>query len=128
MSPDIVNGLFEALGSLFILNHCRVLFRHKQVRGVSVLSTAFFFSWGAWNLFYYPHLEQIWSFAGGALLASANLLYVAMLLHYRRRSAVETTYGTEPPRGRDEQLIRTILGWQPICNGSGAANPPPRMP
>jgi hypothetical protein len=83
MTPDQINGLFEFIGALFILNHCRILFDDKQVRGVSVLSTVFFFAWGLWNIYYYPHLDQMWSFYGGICISLANTLYVGMLIKYR---------------------------------------------
>lgn len=80
--PDLINGAFEALAGLAVLNHCRALHRDKQVRGVAVSSTAFFTAWGLWNLYYYPQLGQIWSFVGGIVVTAANLLYVSMLLYY----------------------------------------------
>lgn len=85
MNPDFVNGLFELLASAFILNHCRVLYADKMVRGVSLLSTVFFTGWGMWNIFYYPHLEQYWSFAGGLFVVTANGLWIALMVKYRRR-------------------------------------------
>ncbi len=85
MSPDIINGLFEFCGGLFILNHCRVLYHDKKVAGVSLLSTIFFQSWGVWNLYYYPHLDQIFSFLGGLLIVSGNTLWIAMMLYYGRK-------------------------------------------
>ena len=87
MTPDFFNGLFELLGGLLVLNHCRVLYQDKRVRGVSVLSTAVFTSWGFWNLYYYPHLTQWWSFAGGLVIVAANALWVSMMVHYKRREA-----------------------------------------
>jgi hypothetical protein len=85
MTPDVVNGLIEAIGGLFVLNHCRRLYIDKQVKGVSLVSTAFFFLWGLWNVFYYPSLNQRWSFAGGIIVVSANFLWIALMLHYRGR-------------------------------------------
>lgn len=82
--PDVVNGTYEVFAGAAILNHCRVLFRDKEVRGVSTLSTAFFASWGAWNLYYYPVLGQWWSFFGGLVVFSANALWLAMMLRYRK--------------------------------------------
>lgn len=87
MTPDIVNGLFEAGASIMILNHARVLYRDKVVRGVSILSTVFFLAWGMWNLYYYPHLGQMFSFWCGIAVATANAVWVAMLLFYARREA-----------------------------------------
>lgn len=83
MIPDIINGLFELLGGLFILNHCRAVLRDRSVAGVSIAGTVFFFLWGLWNLFYYPHLDQLWSFAGGVLIVIANCLWVGLLIYYR---------------------------------------------
>lgn len=84
--PDIVNGTFEALGALMVLNHCRAVLRDKRVAGVSILSTVFFTAWGFWNLFYYPSLGQAWSFAGGVLIVAANVMWVVLLVRYRRRA------------------------------------------
>jgi hypothetical protein len=83
LSPDFINGLFEAFAGLFVLNHCRVLYAHKQVRGVSLASVAFFTLWGIWNLYYYPALGQPMSFYGGLFVVAANAFYVGMMVHYR---------------------------------------------
>jgi len=82
-TPDLINGLFEALGGFFILNHCRVLFKEKKVAGVSILSTIFFFSWGVWNCYFYPHLGQWLSFCGGLMIAATNCLWIYLLVYYR---------------------------------------------
>lgn len=82
MTPDFINGVFEALGGAMIFNHCRVLYRDKKVRGVSFVSCAFFFAWGVWNLYYYPHLDQWWSFAGGLAIVSGNCLWVSLMALY----------------------------------------------
>lgn len=79
---DLINGGFEAVAALFTLNHCRVLLRDRAVAGVSIASMAFFTLWGVWNLWFYPHLGQAWSFAGGVLLVAANALYVALLCRF----------------------------------------------
>lgn len=73
MIADLINGSFEILGGLFILNHCRVVLKDKRVAGVSVVSVAFFTAWGFWNLYYYPSLNQWWSFAGGCVVVAAKL-------------------------------------------------------
>lgn len=85
LQPDLINGAFECLAALMVLNHCRVLDAHQAVSGVSIASVAFFTLWGGWNLYYYPALGQPLSFAGGVVVVLANSLYVAMLVHYSRR-------------------------------------------
>jgi hypothetical protein len=85
-NPDVINCLFELVGSIFTLNHCRVLYKDKRVAGVSVLSILFFTSWGCWNIFWYPYLNQWWSFWGGISILFANLLWIYMILYYRKKN------------------------------------------
>jgi uncharacterized membrane protein YfcA len=82
--PDYVNGTFELCGGVFIALSVRQLLKDKMVRGVSWLAILFFTAWGYWNLFFYPHLDQWLSFAGGVGLALANTVYLALLVHYWR--------------------------------------------
>lgn len=84
MTGDAINGLFEAIGGCLVLNHCRVLYRDKEVKGVSLFSTAVFTSWGFWNLYFYPSLSQWFSFAGGLVIVAANALWLALMVHYSR--------------------------------------------
>lgn len=84
MSPDYINGLFELFGSVSIWFNVRRLYLDKQFKGVSILPTAFFFAWGLWNLFYYPHLGQWASFLGGCSIVTANGVWVAQMFYYSR--------------------------------------------
>lgn len=79
---DYINGTYELLGGFFLLYNCLVLYRQKQVRGISVLATVFFTSWGIWNLYYYPSLNQWVSFTGGCLIVIANTIWVSMMIYY----------------------------------------------
>lgn len=87
MTPDMINGGFEFAAGVAILNHCFTLWRDRCVAGVSTASVAFFSVWGVWNIFYYPHLDQFWSCAGGVFVTLANTVYVALLLRFRKVSA-----------------------------------------
>lgn len=80
--PDIINGTFEGLAGLMVLNHCRVLVNDRRVAGVSIASTIFFTLWGVWNLYYYPQLGQFWSLVGGVFVVLANVFYVALLIRF----------------------------------------------
>ena len=84
MIPDYVNGTFELFGTLFILLSVRQLWLEKLVRGVSYWHIGFFTAWGFWNLFYYPHLGQWWSFVGGMALVWANAIYLTQIIYYTR--------------------------------------------
>lgn len=82
---DLINAGFEIVAGFMVLLHCRTLLKDKMVKGVNVLATAFFTGWGVWNLHYYPHLEQMWSFYASLLLVAANTLWLTMMLHYKRK-------------------------------------------
>lgn len=79
---DLVNGTFELFAGWAVLLHCRRLFLDQMVRGVSFYATAFFASWGAWNLYYYPWLGQMWSFSCGVFVFIANVIWTFMMVYY----------------------------------------------
>lgn len=81
--PDVINGLFELLSGVFLWNNVMILVKHKSVRGVSVITTFVFATWGVWNLFYYPHLNQWFSFVGGLNVVSANATWVYLAIKYK---------------------------------------------
>lgn len=89
LTADIINGLFELLGgSLLILNIIQ-LRKDKCIKGVSWTPVAFFTSWGLWNLYYYPSLEQWFSFFGGLFIVVINSVWLALVLYYNSKSVKE---------------------------------------
>lgn len=83
--PDAINGLFECLGGVLLLKNCHRLYLDKEVKGVSVPVTAFFWLWGIWNCYFYPSLDQWLSFTGGLVIVTANFLWVAMAIYYSNK-------------------------------------------
>jgi len=83
--PDLINGSFEFMGSIALWWNVRKLYHDKEYNGISIPSTAFFFFWGGWNLFFYPHLNQWFSFLGGLSMVCANLVWAAQMIYYARR-------------------------------------------
>lgn len=82
--PDYINGAFEVLGAVAIFGHVRRVLKDKAVAGVSIASTMFFASWGFWNLYYYPHLGQWASFAGGIAIVLGNCIWITGLIYYTK--------------------------------------------
>lgn len=82
---DTINACFESLGCLFILPSIIRLHREKEVRGISWVHAAFFWVWGAWNIYYYPSLDQWYSFIGGIGIFIANTVWMAQLLYWSRK-------------------------------------------
>ena len=81
LSADQFNGLFEFFGACLTLLSVRRILLDKLVHGVSPLPVIFFTAWGLWNLWYYPHLDQWWSFTGGVFLVWVNAWWVSCLLY-----------------------------------------------
>jgi ABC-type transport system involved in cytochrome c biogenesis permease subunit len=109
IDADFVNGGFELLAGFFVLDHCRMLYAHKQVRGVSMPAVCFFTLWGMWNLYYYPALHQPMSFYGGLFVVVANGLYVGMMMSYRRLDA-RSRYVSETVPGDEFYLAPESVG------------------
>jgi len=82
---DLINGGFELAGGAFITLSVVKLWREKRVRGVSYVHAAFFSSWGFWNLYYYPSLDQWASFVGGVGIVTMNTIWLAQLIYYTWR-------------------------------------------
>jgi hypothetical protein len=82
---DLINGLYESLGGIFILLSVVKLVKEKRVRGVSVTHAAFFTTWGFWNLYYYAHLTQWASWLGGIGVVTTNTLWVVLMIYYMRK-------------------------------------------
>lgn len=83
--PDMVNGTWELFGAPFILLSIIKLYKDKKVKGVSWVHAGFFAIWGYWNLFYYPHLDQWWSFFGGMATTITNTVWISQLIYYTRK-------------------------------------------
>lgn len=83
--PDIVNGLYEILGGLFIMLSCRKLYHDKTVKGVSFIHVFYFLTWGYWNLYFYSYVGATFSFYGSIGIAIANTIWAIMILWYRRK-------------------------------------------
>lgn len=83
---DVFNGCLEYTGALCLFLNCWRCWRDRAVAGVSIFSTLFFFTWGLWNLYYYPSLGQWFSFSGGILLTTANALWIALMLKFRKHN------------------------------------------
>jgi hypothetical protein len=82
-TSDLINGLFEAFGGIMIWLNVRRIIKDKQVRGMSSVTTWVFTAWGFWNLYFYPHLGQWLSFAGGLVIVSGNFAWCVLAWRYR---------------------------------------------
>jgi len=79
---DTINGMYELLAGSLIGFNIRRLYIDKKVRGVSTFSTIILTSWGYWNLYYYPYLNQWLSFFGGLSMVIFNTIWVIQIIYY----------------------------------------------
>ncbi len=82
--PDLINGSLEAFAGFFIGLSCWRLYKDKKYRGINIVHVGFFASWGFWNLYYYPHLDQWLSFWGGIVVVTFNTFWMLQMLYYGR--------------------------------------------
>ncbi|MYM62354.1 hypothetical protein [Pseudomaricurvus sp. HS19] len=82
MTPDIINGCFELLGAVFTWMNAWRLYQDRRLQGVYWPTCFFFTFWGLWNLYYYPTLDQWFSFYAGVLMVSGNVAWVVLLARY----------------------------------------------
>lgn len=85
-----MNGLFEFIGSVALWANVWKLHKDKQVHGVTWYATGFFMCWSYWNLFYYPSLDQWWSFAGGVSIVVANTVWLGQMLYHGKGNYART--------------------------------------
>lgn len=84
MTPDNINAVFELGGALVTLLSVHRILKDRAVRGFDWRVIGFFTAWGAWNLFYYPHLEQWVSTAAAVALVVVNFTYLVLILRFRK--------------------------------------------
>lgn len=82
----MINGGFELVGSAMTWMNVRQVWKDRGYAGVYPPAILIFFSWGFWNLYYYPHLGQWASFVGGVSLVTANLLWLIGMVRFGKKS------------------------------------------
>lgn len=88
MSPDLINAGFELVGGVFVAMSIREVLRTHSTEGVHWSTVLFFTSWGCWNLFYYPHLDQPASTLGAVGVALTNAIWLFLIWKYRKPEKV----------------------------------------
>lgn len=83
MTSDAINALFELGGASVLVFNVMALHRDKKTLGVHIVPTAFFMTWGWWNLVFYPSVNAWWSFYGGILVTLVNTVWVGQMFWYR---------------------------------------------
>ena len=85
ITPDMLNSIFEGGLSIFLAMSVYKLYKDKMVRGVYWPMVAFTMSWGYFNLWFYPAIDQWWSFFAGIAVVIANTAWLSQMLYYNWR-------------------------------------------
>jgi hypothetical protein len=80
LTPDAINASFIAFGALTTWLNVRQLLLDREVKGVVGSLWWFYTTWGLWNLYYYPHLGQMFSFWAEVVLVSGNITWLGLFL------------------------------------------------
>lgn len=86
---DLGNAFFEFGASIAIWISVRRLYLDKILKGWSKWSTIFFASWGFYNTFYYPSLNQWCSFLAGLSVVTANCSWIYLVFYYAAKDRVK---------------------------------------
>lgn len=87
MSPDVINAGFETFAAIVSLLNIKQILKDKVVRGISIWPTVGFTSWGLFNLYYYPHLEQWWSATAAIGMVLVNTTWLGLVWRYRKHAS-----------------------------------------
>ncbi len=85
---DLINAIFEGGGACFLLLNVRRLLKDKSVKGVSLLTTAWWTAWGFWNVYFYAAVSCSASFWAGIAVVLANAVWLALAVYYARAGAL----------------------------------------
>ena len=86
--PDALNSLFEYSGAVVIIGNCLKLIKQKEFKGSSIWGIVFNISCGGWNLFYYFHLNQYFSWVAGLSIFIAHCWWIYLILYYRYKEKI----------------------------------------
>lgn len=81
---DLINGIFEFLGFIFIIPSIIDLYKNKEVKGLNWITLSFFTFWSLWNMIFYPSNGLIVSFICGIFLSLSNLVWFIMTIYYSK--------------------------------------------
>ena len=79
---DLINCFFQYGAGFVILRNIYLLYKHKEVKGVSKISTVFFTSMGIWGLFFYGINGFTLSFLASCFVTFCNIIWLIQMFYY----------------------------------------------
>lgn len=103
LTMDQANAALEMGGAFLRTLDCIKLFQHKRFVGGHLGTALYFLLWGVFNVFFYPSLNQVWSFWAALALMVINGLWFVMAVYYNHFRAKQINY--------DPKAIAATLVW-----------------
>ena len=82
----LINAIFEFGGGILTWINVKKIIKDKEVKGIYWPIYIFFTLWGLWNLYYYPSVGDMFSFAAGMFLVSGNIVWTVITIYYLRKN------------------------------------------
>jgi hypothetical protein len=89
---DTINALFEGGGAIFLCLNVRRLLRDKSVKGVSLVTTAWWAAWGFWNVHFYAATTNPLSMWAGVAVVLVNAVWLGLALWYAHKERQAPAY------------------------------------
>lgn len=80
--PDLINASLTMSGAVLVLFSIRHTFKHKLVRGVSLLTIGLYWLRSAWHFYYYLHLSQPISASASGAATVLETVWIGLMLYY----------------------------------------------
>ena len=88
MLEDGFNGILGVVATSTILITIYKLYKEKLVRGISIYQAGFFMCLSYWNIYYYLHLNQLFSFYSAFVLSIASTIWVIQIVYYNAKERI----------------------------------------
>ena len=79
---DLANGLLETIGGIMYMINIKVILKHKEVKGISLIPNIFYFLWAIFNLYFYSYNSLMFSFYGGIVLVIFSGIWLGLAVYY----------------------------------------------
>jgi hypothetical protein len=109
---DIINGSIELIGGILLISNIIKILKDKEVKGIHWSPVMFFTIWGIWNLYYYPSLDQWFSFIGGCLVVLVNTIWLILVFYYKNKKTKIKIMENENKLFNLNNIQKTIISYR----------------
>lgn len=86
MNQDHIMSVFEIGAIISWTANIHILWKDKQVRGVSLAAQVFWLAYGIVQVYFAASLRQFWATLSFTICAAATSIYVALAFYYKNHT------------------------------------------